>query len=218
MARTRYNPAVKLRPPFRVKWRVKIHDLLEFPPAIDERGRLYICAGHGFVYCFDGLTGKRIWRYGTKGKLASTPTIDGEEVYVSCFSGKLVVLNRNNGRLRWQYRGIGVTESSPLVWKGRVFFGSREGYVYALSTTTHKLVWKYKTGGRVNGAPAMLNDRIVIVAYNGVVYCLGYNGRLIWKRNTGRMMTSPTRSTQRRRWPTTRSTWEASDVTSSPST
>ncbi len=54
-ARTRFNPAIGLRPPYRVKWKFRAHDLLEFPPSIFE-GSLYFCTEHGYVYCLDAAT------------------------------------------------------------------------------------------------------------------------------------------------------------------
>ena len=71
-----------------------------------------------------------------------------------------------------------------------MIFGSEDGNVYAMSLTTHKLVWRYHTGGAVKGAPAELDGRIVVGAYDGAVYCLNYNGRLIWRRATGGVLSS----------------------------
>ena len=189
-ARTRFNPAIDLRPPYRIKWRWGIGDLLEFPPAIYQR-KLYFCTQHGNVYCLRAADKHIVWHYHLKGALfASTPTVDHRSVYATSFAGKLIVLNRATGKPRWIVSGMGATESSPLVWNGRVFFGSRDGNVYAVSIRTHRIVWRYQTGGAVKGAPAELDGRIVIGSYNGSVYCLSYGGHLIWRRSTGGLLGS----------------------------
>jgi outer membrane protein assembly factor BamB len=190
-ARTRFNPAVGLRPPFRVKWRFKAGDLLEFPPSIYD-GLLYFCTEHTFVYCLDANTGHIRWRYRLPrgSQFAATPAIDATSVYVTSLAGRLLVLNRLTGKLRWGFSGMGRSESSPLLWQGRVFFGSEDGNVYAMSLATHKLVWRYQTGGAVKGAPAELGGRIVVGSYNGALYCLSYNGHLLWRRATGGVLSS----------------------------
>ncbi len=190
-ARTRYNPLVRLLPPYRIKWRYKAGQLLEFPPSIYD-GDLYFCTEHGIVVAMKASDHHVIWRYRLPpGALfAATPTVDSQSVYVTSLAGRFDVLNRKSGKREWGLAGIGRTESSPLLWRDRVIFGSEDGNVYAMSLTTHKLVWRYHTGGAVKGAPAELDGRIVVGAYDGAVYCLSYNGRLIWRRATGGVLSS----------------------------
>jgi len=190
-ARTRFNPAVALRPPFRIAWRFKAKQLLEFPPSI-YRGDLYFCTEHGRIYCLRASDHKVLWRHTEpRGALfASTPTVDSAAVYVTSLSGRFDVLDRLTGKRVWGLTGIGRSESSPLVWRGRVFFGDESGYVYAFSIKTHRLAWRFRAGGSVKGAPAELNGRIVFGAYDGAVYCLDYNGKLLWSRSTGGFFSS----------------------------
>ena len=188
-ARTRYNPAIDLRPPFRVKWRFKAHDLLEFPPSIFDNS-LYFSTEHGYVYCLDAATSHVRWRFRLGAKSASTPAVDGRNVYATSIGGRLVVLDRQTGRLRWQVTGLGPIESSPLVWNGRIFFGSLDDHVYAVGLRTHRIAWRYATGGPVKGAVAELNGRLVVGSYDGSMYCLGYDGSLLWRRSTGGVLSS----------------------------
>jgi len=184
-ARTRFNPTVDLRPPYRIKWKFGAGDLIEFPPAIRDR-QLYFCTQHGYVYCLRSVDRHVRWRYHLKGALfASTPTVDAKSVYVTSFAGKLIVLNRRTGKVRWTVSGIGATESSPLVWKGRVFFGSQDGNAYAIGIRTHRIAWRFQTGGAVKGAPAQLKGRIVVGSYSGAVFCLGWGGHVYWRRSSG---------------------------------
>ena len=60
VARTRFNPAIALRPPYKVRWEFHAHDLLEFPPSIYGND-LYFCTEHGYVYCLDATTKKVLW-------------------------------------------------------------------------------------------------------------------------------------------------------------
>jgi len=190
-ARTRFNPSIDLRPPYRVKWRYRAHDLLEFPPSVYEND-LYVCTEHGAVVCLDAATGHKVWRYHLpRGSLfASTPTVDATSVYVTSLAGRFLVLDRLTGKVQWGLSGIGRSESSPLLWRGRVFFGSEDGNVYAMSLATHKVVWRYQTGGPVKGAPAELGGRLVVGSYTGGVYCLNFNGHLLWRHSVGGLLSS----------------------------
>lgn len=190
-ARTRFNPLIALRPPYRTKWRFRAGALIEFPPAIYDN-ELFVCTEHGAVICLNAANRRVLWRYKLPpgSQFASTPAVDATAVYVTSLSGRFLVLDRRTGKRRWGLSGIGRSESSPLLWRGRVFFGAEDGNVYAMSLATHKLVWRYKTGGAVKGAPAELGGRIVIGSYDGALYCLSYNGRLLWRRAIGGLLSS----------------------------
>ena len=92
-ARTRYNPLVRLLPPYRIKWRYKAGQLLEFPPSIYD-GDLYFCTEHGIVVAMKASDHHVIWRYRLPpGALfAATPTVDSQSVYVTSLAGRFDVL------------------------------------------------------------------------------------------------------------------------------
>lgn len=196
-ARTRFNPTVALRPPYRVKWKFDAHDLLEFPPSI-VKSKLYFNNGHGRVFCLDAVTGKTLWTYDLHAFLASTPTVALGKVFVpsmgphpttsSTTGGGLYVLDADNGKLRWKVTGIGPTESSPLVWHGRVYFGDRDNKLYAVDLKSHKVVRTFTAGQRFDAAPAELGGRIVIGSYDGAVYCFDKDLRVIWKNHVSRYL------------------------------
>jgi outer membrane protein assembly factor BamB len=207
-ARTRFNPAVKLRPPFRVRWKYDAKDLLEFPPSIVE-GRLYFQTGHGLVICADAESGTLVWRHRVGGYMASSPTVARGVVYVSSMGphpttnstsgGTLAALDADTGKLLWKWTGIGPTESSPLVWGKRVFIGDRDGKMYAIETPRMvdgrpvgkpRLAWAFAAQDRFNASPALLDRRIVIGSYDGTVYCLDYAGKVVWKNHVSRYLLS----------------------------
>ncbi len=203
-ARSRYNPNVQLRPPFRIKWKYDAGDLLEFPPSIVD-GRLYFNTNHGIVRCSDAETGRVIWTYRAGGLMAATPTVADGVVYVSSIGphastqattgGALFALDALDGRLLWKWAGIGPNESSPLVWRKRVFFGARDNKLYALDVPTlkdarlvgrPKLAWTFSARQRFDASPSLLGGRIVIGSYDGTVYCLNFRGTLLWKSRVKR--------------------------------
>ncbi len=90
----------------------------------------------------------------------STPTVDGEMVYVITPFGKLIAANKDNGQIVWQrdlkedFSGKkadpwGYSES-PLVDGDRVICtpGGSESTVVALNKQSGELIWKLRTSGR----------------------------------------------------------------------
>ena len=82
-------------------------------------GRLYTLghsgdrggAGEETIYCLDAKTGKEIWATSYKAKLlpnlheggpASTPTVDGENLYTLSKDGRLLCSDARSGKRRWQ--------------------------------------------------------------------------------------------------------------------
>jgi outer membrane protein assembly factor BamB len=186
-ARTRFDPAVTLKPPYRILWNFRANDLLEFPPVF-QGDRLYFNGEHGRVRCLDAATGKELWHFDTKGKIASSPTVSGGVVYVTSLRGYLFALDATTGHALWNYRLGGPSECSPLIWRDRVVVGAWDGAVYAIDIATRKLAWHFQTGGKVTGSPALLNDRLVIGSYSGSVFCLNYDGRRIWRFHASRFL------------------------------
>ena len=188
-ARTRFNPAIGLRPPYRVKWRFRAHDLLEFPPSI-FRNSLYFSTEHGYVYCLDAATSHVQWRFNMHGQVrldTGGRRPDG-----------LRRLDRRpprgprpqDGRLLWQIAGLGAIESSPLVWHGRVFFGSLDDHVYAVGVKSHRSSGATPPADRSRARWPCLNGHFVVGSYDGAMYCLAYDGSLLWRRSTGGVLSS----------------------------
>jgi outer membrane protein assembly factor BamB len=184
-ARTRFNPNVSLRPPYRVRWRFATHQLLEFPPAIDG-DLVFFTTNGGDIYGLDAETGREIWHRHYGGKFASSPTVYDGVVYLTSLNGWLFALHRDTGKGIWRYRYGSPSECSPLIWGRWVIAGCWNGSVYALDRFKHKLQWRFPTGAKVTGSPALLDDRLVFGSYDGNVYCLDYRGRLKWRHHAGR--------------------------------
>lgn len=150
------------------------------------------------------------WRFRTGGKVYSSPTIDGDSVYVGSADQRLYALELGSGRERWHYATGGRVSSSPAVAAGLVLFGSYDGWFYALAADTGRLVWRFATGGErryaalhLHGAqpatermpdpfdvflsaPVVADGRVVFGSGDGHVYALELaTGRLLWSAPTG---------------------------------
>jgi len=76
-ARSRANPALRLRPPFREEWRFDAGSLLEFPPVIGD-GLAVVGTNDGVAFGIDVDTGRERWRLQLRGRVASSPALAGD--------------------------------------------------------------------------------------------------------------------------------------------
>jgi outer membrane protein assembly factor BamB len=192
IARRRAPDGIRVRPPYRVRWFVKAHALVEFPPAI-AYGRMYYANANGTVFALDLRKVGVRWTFHARRCTAASPAVARGLVYMtflnrppcratrSGIDGLLVALDAKTGRVRWQRR-IGPSESSPLVSGRRVYVGDWNGKVYAFGALKGGPAWVFTTGGQVKGALALTSGRLYVGSYDSHVYALdARTGRLIWR-------------------------------------
>ncbi len=190
--RLRFDPAARLRPPYRRVWTFHGRALLEFPPAL-AFGRVYLPTFDGRFYALDARTGKPVWQRSTGRCGWASPAIWRRTVYVTFIGhapcdrsvpgrdGVVLAFDAETGRSRWSRR-IGPTESSPLVAKARVYVGDWNGRVWALDARTGRTRWMRELGGKIKGSLALAGSRLYVGSYDGHVYALdSRRGRLIWR-------------------------------------
>jgi outer membrane protein assembly factor BamB len=200
-ARTRVLPLREpFRPPFRVAWRVRAHQLLEFTSVLCGRS-VFLLGDGGDLYKVSRWTGQVQWKRHLGTLAASSPACGGDAVYAVLLrrsgsgDGRIVALDRDKGRVRWSRRLPSRAESSPLLFKGRLYFGTYGGHVYALRRGNGRLVWnKHVAAGGAFGlgsgnfysTPAVDYGRVYIGATNGAVYSLSARtGAVAWRKHTG---------------------------------
>jgi len=149
--------------------------------------RIYLMSNHGleneFVQALSTKDGKAIWttRVGNVGnpnqnppypKARSTPTLDGNFLYVLGSDGDLACLEAKTGQIRWQKNlrrefggqpGEWAYAESPLVDRDVVVVtpGGEQATIVALNKKTGALIWKSAVPG---GDPAGYASTIVMQA------------------------------------------------------
>jgi outer membrane protein assembly factor BamB len=182
-ARTHSAP-LRLRPPFRIAWKVYADSsFIEFPPVLAS-GRLFFGTNHGLVLAVQATSGQIAWHRQFAGCIASSPAVGNGVVYVGLMDPPpcrgsapsfLVALDARSGRTLWRF-GAGAIEASPLLAGGRVYFGSWDHRVYALEPRTGRLEWSFSTGGRVKGGVALAGSTVYVGSYDGYLYALDARG------------------------------------------
>jgi outer membrane protein assembly factor BamB len=197
----------------RLVWQVKdIGSGYSTPSVVGDR--LYLLSNQGldneFVQALDAKDGKRVWsqRIGKVGNpdqqpnypaARSTPTVDGEWVYVFGSDGDLACLERATGKVRWQKNvrkdyggqpGIWAYSESPLVDGEAVICtpGGPDATMVALNKNTGELIWKCAVPG---GEQAAYTSALVIevggvsqyvqMLQKGLVGVEAKTGKLLWR-------------------------------------
>jgi outer membrane protein assembly factor BamB len=84
------------------------------------------------VYGLDLATGKKLWKFTTRGEVDSSPVISAGRVYVGSKDKKLYVLDLKTGKELWSFtagRGIAAT---PAIGDGVVIVGDTGGNLFCL--------------------------------------------------------------------------------------
>jgi outer membrane protein assembly factor BamB len=172
------------------------------------QGRLYTVygqSGNETAFCLDANTGKEIWRAVVDkqfdndqgGGSRSTPTVDGDLVYVLSARGRLMALNTKDGQKAWEHNlvseyggrvptwGISV---SPLV-EGNMLLvdvGGKSGHsVMAFNKGTGVVIWKSETDIPGYSAPIAVDvngvRQILVFTGSALVSLSPAAGKLFWR-------------------------------------
>lgn len=170
--------------------------------------RVYAGSGAGEVLAVDRATGRVEWRFATRGRVRSSPTVSDGTVYVGSFDGHLYALDAGSGVLKWKFATQGVTidsdqagfdrrsiQSSPAVTADLVVVGARDGHLYGIERTTGKERWNVDHQiSWVVASPAIAGDRAIVGSSDGrFVHAVKLaTGKEIWRSRTdSNVLSSP---------------------------
>lgn len=209
--RSRANPELDLRPPYRRAWRIDGGSLLEFPPVIGD-GRVIVGTNRGLGIAVDLATGRVLWRTRLGGTVASSPALTGirpgapgpaAKPALALFTttrGDLLALDPATGAVRWRTRFGSAIESSPLVIGDGVYIGTLDGRVMRISLQTRRIAWTARAKGDVKSSLAESGDTVVVGDYGGTIAAYAKrDGREVWRttspgprfRGAGRFYAGP---------------------------
>lgn len=176
-------------------------------------GKVYLTANEGLdnelIKALDAETGEVLWgtRIGKVGNpdqrpnypaARSTPTVDGENIYVMSSDGDIACVKAKSGEIVWQRNvradfggrpGEWAYAESPLIDGEKVVVtpGGSEAAIVALNKKDGKTIWKAQVPGSEDAAYASLMPVTVdgvkqYVAYlgMGVVGVNAENGKFLW--------------------------------------
>jgi outer membrane protein assembly factor BamB len=193
-------------------WQVKdLGSGYSTPAVVGER--LYLISSKGmddeYVHAHDAADGRQLWstRIGKVGRnegpqypgSRSTPTVDGEALYVLGSDGDLACLSAADGKVRWKKNVRSDFGGKPGAWAysesvlidGDVLVctpGGAEATLVALEKTTGDVVWKSAVpgGDEAGYASAIVVETDGVKQYvqflqNGLVGVEAGTGKFLWR-------------------------------------
>ena len=188
-------------------WRISLGD--GFSGISISNGRAYTMYAKGedeIVVCFDAKTGEEIWRYlddyrfenrqGGDGP-RSTPTVDGDSVYVLSAHGRLVALDALTGKEQWGYDFTKVFESkvpqhgfstSPVV-EGNLLLvevgGTENRAIIAFNKENGDIVWNTQDDSPAYSSPITVTihnvRQAIFFTAEGLVSVSPQDGQVYWR-------------------------------------
>lgn len=137
----------------------------------------------------DALTLEPVWRLETGGFVDATAVVDGTQVFVPGWDGRLHALTAA-GRLRWQAPLGEVADATPALDEQTVYLQTWGREVLALDRHSAALRWRFSYPASVHddhrqGGVLRVDDLLLVPAWNGSLYALeAKSGRLRWQYDT----------------------------------
>ncbi|WP_144480659.1 carboxypeptidase regulatory-like domain-containing protein [Cytobacillus oceanisediminis] len=142
-----------------------------FSTPATAKGKLILVTDSGSVIAVDTVTGIELWTVKIGSSNRSSPTIEGDKVYLSGGQdGKMYALDLKSGSIVWTANtgAIGVYES-PLYIDGTLFVASDLGdqaKLIALNAETGKKKWIVELGGPAYFGPSAGDGMLFIGSYD----------------------------------------------------
>ncbi len=178
-------------------WKTRTGDDIRSAPAV-AYNRVYVGSYNGDVYCFDAVTGVKLWNVSlSEYWIFGSPAVVDTKVYIGTYDGNISCLNVYTGIEEWRINihNKEVISSSPAVADGKLYIGSvytGTGKLYCIDVQTHEEVWNYSTGP-IKSSPAVAQGKVYVGSDDKKVYCFDVaTGAKIWEYTTnGLLWSSP---------------------------
>lgn len=145
---------------------------------------VYVGSGDGSLHAIDASTGKRAWRFETKGKIRSDALVDSDRVYVGSLDGGVYAINRTSGAQLWHHDTKGPVTSSPALIDGKLVIGNRGPGLAALNPATGELVWRAPFWGSWVESTAVAYGKLFYIGSSDLRRVTAYDpqdGRVVWR-------------------------------------
>jgi outer membrane protein assembly factor BamB len=144
-------------------------------------------------------TGKPRWIYDLQGRISSRPSVVGNRVCITTYTGAVGCFSRRDGHKLWlnfyrrdavQWEGF---YASPSTDGSRIFTVALSGTVYALSVRDGHTLWTYHLNALTYGTPSISHGRVFVATLGGGIYAFRTTtGTLIWSKSIPGRVLGPT--------------------------
>ncbi|MCK6578031.1 MAG: serine/threonine-protein kinase [Anaerolineae bacterium] len=173
------------------KWTFSAEDEIRSGPA--TAGEIvFVGAYDTNMWAVSLNSGELVWKYPTKGGVASTPTVDESNKLVVFGSedSSIYAVDYRSGRLSWTHQTKDRVRCSPRIEHGHAFIGSDDGKMYALNAGNGRLLWAYDAGAPVRSRPFVTAELVIFGSESGEITAVSLSGNRKWTYRTKRAVMS----------------------------
>lgn len=174
----------------KVVWQYDMRGDCDSSPVVAD-GILYAASESGYLHALDPRTGGHHFKMdlgGHKGPggsqgIESSPVIDGDELWVGTYDGKLIQLDRIQGKVLSKMTTGDDTDATPVVTDNSVFAAAEANHpaLSCFDRKTGALKWSFEDRGGFWSTPAVVGGRVYIGGDDARMYCLDeQTGKVIW--------------------------------------
>jgi hypothetical protein len=153
----------------RVRFRLKLQDLVTAPVKQDRDGNLYAATEGGVVLSFDSQTGKTRWQNLVEGRIYQSPLLLDDAVCLVTDTGWLVCLDASSGELRWRRNGI---QSWVARGDDRLLVVNRQDSLVALAASNGQVQGRSPLRGLRPLLSQAITDRVFLTNGYGQITAL----------------------------------------------
>lgn len=139
-----------------------------------------ISPGADWVYGYEPLTGKELWKikFGELGfSNAPQPVVFEEMIYVCTgfMRSQLLAIDASNGKpdessIAWRYKTQVPCMPTPIIVDDRIYFVSDSGIASCLDRKTGDLIWNVRLGGGFSSSPIYSDGKLYFSNREGEVF------------------------------------------------
>jgi outer membrane protein assembly factor BamB len=153
------------------------------PPALDDKGRIFMIFGHdawngakplrSWLACIDAKTGKLIWGTGNIDRGAVAPlAMENGRVYLGDRRGIFYCFDAATGKEHWKLQLRGDIWARPLIADGKIYIGTSQRMFYVLKAGLQPQILSTITMPDAIFAPAAASGNTLYVAGDGFLYAV----------------------------------------------
>lgn len=155
--------------------------------------------------CLDGKIyalsneGELRWAFTTGGEVWSSPSSDGQRIFVGSDDCMLYALDLD-GKLVWKTKLCGkIRSSTPCLSRdtstgfSSLYIGTQSGNLYRIDKDSGAILWSLDLKSPLLSSPSSIQGYVLIGSSDGYLHCVrSGDGNLIWKfKTTGKVWSSP---------------------------
>ena len=151
---------------------------------------LLVASEDGNLYAYNAVTGEELWRFGTGGKIWSTPVVRDGVAYFGSHDKSVYAVFLNSGEKKWEFATGGVVAARPLLFRDQVIIGSFDQNLYSLNALDGSRRWQVQ-GSNWFWAGAVTDGRTIFApSMDGNIYAVDSRGTVLWKHQVGSSIVS----------------------------